>query len=218
VGSAVELDVDDTMEYRILPSPRVTERLVLRPPSPENAVAVQEALEESFAELQLWMDWATTLQSLEDTKAILRQARAKYESMEEFQVHAFLRDSGRYVLSAWLGPRDWKVPKFEIGYWCRTSMLGNGYVTEAVRELTAAAFGDMAANRVEIRCDSRNRRSRRVAELAAFRLEAELRCDARANDGSLRDTTIYVLLAEDFHPREYGSDAVSQPAEAPGDH
>lgn len=27
---------------------------------------------------------------------------------------------------------------------------------------------------------------------------AELRCDDRANDGSLRDTMIYVLLAEDF--------------------
>ena len=195
------------MEHRILPLPRVTERLVLRPPSPDNAAAVQEALEESFADLHLWMDWATTLQSLEDTKAILNRAHAKFESMEEFQVHAFLRDSGRFVLSAWLSPRDWGVPKFEIGYWCRTSMLGKGYVTEAVKELTAAAFGDMAANRVEIRCDSRNHRSRRVAELAAFHLEAELRCDARANDGRLRDTTVYVLLAEDFHPGAFGTGA-----------
>jgi len=188
------------MERRILRFPRVTERLVLWPPSPENAGAVLEALEESFEDLRMWMDWATTLQSLEDTRAILSQAHAKYESMDEFQVHAFLRESGTFVLSAWLGPRDWEVPKFEIGYWCRTSMQRKGYVTEAVRELTAAAFGDMAANRVEIRCDSRNQRSRRVAELAAFHLEAELRCDARANDGSLRNTTVYVLLADDFHP------------------
>ena len=86
-------------------------------------------------------------------------------------------------------------------------MLGKGYVTEAVKELTAAAFGDMAANRVEIRCDSRNHRSRRVAELAAFHLEAELRYDARANDGRLRDTTVYVLLAEDFHPGAFGTGA-----------
>jgi RimJ/RimL family protein N-acetyltransferase len=195
------------MEHCVLPFPRVTERLVLRPPSPENAAAVQEALEESFAELQPWMDWATNLQSLEETKVILGQARAKYEAMEEFQLHAFLRDAGRFVLSAWLGPRAWEVPKFEIGYWCRTSMVGKGYVTEAVRELAGAAFGDMAAKRVEIRCDSRNHRSRRVAELAAFRLEATLRCDARANDGSLRDTTVYALLAEDFHPGASGLDA-----------
>ena len=78
-------------------------------------------------------------------------------------------------------------------------MQGKGYVTEVVRELTATAFRDMAAKRVEIRCDSRNHRSRRVAESAGFRQEAELRWDDRANDGSLRDTIVYVLLAEDFH-------------------
>ena len=82
-------------------------------------------------------------------------------------------------------------------------MQGRGYVTEVVRELTAVAFRDLAANRVEMRCDSRNQRSRRVAERAGFRLEAELRCDDRANDGSLRDTIVYVLLAEDFHPKTW---------------
>ena len=195
------------MQHRILPLPRVTQRLVLQPPLPENAAAIQEAIEESFTELHVWMDWAARLQSPEDTKAVLEQAHAKYESMEDFAVHAFLKDTGRFVLSAGLHPRNWGVPKFEIGYWCRTSMQGRGYVTEVVRELTAAAFGDMAANRVEIRCDSRNQRTRRVAERAGFRLEAELRCDERANDGSLRDTIVYMLLAEDFHPQTPDSNA-----------
>jgi RimJ/RimL family protein N-acetyltransferase len=85
-------------------------------------------------------------------------------------------------------------------------MQGRGYVTEVVRELTAAAFCDMAAVRVEIRCDSRNRRSRRVAERAGYRLEAELRCDDRANDESLRDTIVYAFLAEDFQPETHKPD------------
>jgi RimJ/RimL family protein N-acetyltransferase len=186
-------------QQRILPLPRETQRLILRPPSPENAAAIQEALEESFAQLHVWMDWAVTLQSLEDTKAILARARARYEAMEDFGVHAFLKDTGRFVLGAGLHPLNWRVPKFEIGYWCRSSMQGNGYVTEVVRELTTAAFGDMAAMRVEIRCDSRNQPSRKVAERAGFRLEAKLQYDDRANDDSLRDTLIYALLAEDFH-------------------
>ena len=191
------------MQQRVLPLPRLTQRLVLQPPSPENAAAVQEAIEESFSELQVWMDWAATLQSLETTKAVLTRARTKYEAMEDFAVHAFLRNTGMFVLSAGLHPLNWKVPKFEIGYWCRTSMQGKGYVTEVVRELTAAAFRDLAAKRVEIRCDSRNHRSRRVARRSGFRQEAELRWDDRANDGSLRDTIVYVLLAEDFHTAQY---------------
>ncbi len=170
----------------------------MRPPSPENAAAVQKAVEESFADLHVWMDWAATLQSLEDTQAVLERAQASFEAGEDFAVHAFLRDTGVFVLSAGLHPRNWRVPSFEIGYWCRSTMQGSGYVAEVVRELTAMAFHDLQALRIEIRCDARNHRSRRVAERAGFRLEAELRCDDRANDGSLRDTTIYVLLAEGF--------------------
>ncbi len=200
MAALIGKDSDDTVENRILPLPRETDRLILRTPLPKDAPAIQEAVEESFTDLHIWMDWATTLQSIDETKAVLKRARASYESAEDFAVSAFHRDTGRFVLSAGLHPLNWKVPKFEIGYWCRTSMQGRGYVTEVVRELTAAAFRDMAAKRVEIRCDSRNRRSRRVAELAGYRLEAELRCDDRANDGSLRDTTVYVLLAEDFDP------------------
>jgi RimJ/RimL family protein N-acetyltransferase len=86
-------------------------------------------------------------------------------------------------------------------------MQGKGYVTEVVRDLTAAAFHDLHARRVEIRCDSRNHSSRRVAERAGFRQEAELHWDGRANDGSLRDTIIYVRLAEDVRPETPNSTA-----------
>ncbi|MGE5376481.1 MAG: GNAT family N-acetyltransferase [Bacteroidota bacterium] len=193
------------MQHRILPLPRFTQRLVLRPPSPENAAVIQAAVEESFSELHVWMDWAVTLQSFETTKTVLERAQTRYEAMEDFAVHAFLRDTETFVLSAGIHPLNWDVPKFEIGYWCRTSMQGKGYVTEVVRELTTAAFRDLTANRVEIRCDSRNYRSRRVAERAGFRLEAEIRWDDRANDGSLRDTLVYVLLAEDLPANPSGS-------------
>ena len=183
-----------------LPLPRETERLILRTPLPTDAAAIQKALEESFADLHIWMDWAMTLQSIDDTRTRIEQHQTNYTSAEDFTVSAFLKDSGKFVLNAGLHPSNWRVPKFEIGYWCRTSLQGKGYVTEVVRELTSAAFRDMAAKRVEIRCDSRNQRSRRVAERAGYRLEAILRCDDRANDDSIRDTTIYALLADDFHP------------------
>jgi len=195
------------MERSPLPLPRETERLILRTPLPTDAAAIQEAIEESFADLHIWMDWATKLQSLDETKAAAERHQANHASAEDFTVSAFRRDTGKFVLNAGLHPRNWKVPSFEIGYWCRTSMQGSGYVTEVVKELTAAAFRDMGARRVEIRCDSRNQHSRRVAELAGYRLEAILRCDDRANDGTLRDTTVYALLAEEFDRESQGDGA-----------
>jgi RimJ/RimL family protein N-acetyltransferase len=91
---------------------------------------------------------------------------------------------------------DWEVPKFEIGYWCRTRFTGHGYTTEAVRGITAFAFEALGARRVEIRCDSRNLPSARVAERAGFRLEGELRNNEIATDRGLRDTLIYAMVPE----------------------
>lgn len=184
---------------RILPRlPRETERLVLRRASPDFADEVQQAIEETFEDLHPWMPWAKEMQPLDETREFLAQSQRRFAEGEDFGVSGFLKDSGDFVLGTGLHPRNWEVPKFEIGYWCRRSMQGRGYVTEAVNALTEIAFQELSAARVEIRCDSRNLPSRRVAERAGYRLEAELHSDARANDGSLRDTLIFVMLAKDF--------------------
>jgi ribosomal-protein-serine acetyltransferase len=70
-------------------------------------------------------------------------------------------------------------------------MTGRGYVTEAVHGIAAFAFDLLGAQRVEIRCDPLNRPSARVAELAGFSLEGELRNDARATDGTLRNNLVF---------------------------
>jgi RimJ/RimL family protein N-acetyltransferase len=188
------------MDRPRLSLPRETDRLVIRPPDPANAPAVQEAVEESFNDLHPWMPWANHLQTLDETSAYLRRAYTAFLSGEDFAVSVFLKETGQFVLGSGLHPRNWDVPRFEIGYWCRSSMQGNGFATETAAFLARTAFAEMGARKVEIRCDSRNRASRRVAELAGFHLEAELHCDDRANDGSLADTVVYAMLAGDLSP------------------
>lgn len=188
-------------EQKILSLPKETERLILKSPSPENTEKVQESIEESFDDLHKWMIWAAKLQTFEETKIHLEKAGTAFEAGENFGIHAFHKDTGRFVLCSGIHPRNWAVPSFEIGYWCRTSMQGQGYVTEAVKALTDMAFSDLLANRLEIRCDSRNEKSAKVAERAGYRLEATLHSEDRANDGSLRDTLVYVMLAEDYSAR-----------------
>jgi RimJ/RimL family protein N-acetyltransferase len=74
---------------------------------------------------------------------------------------------------------DWEVPKFEIGYWARTSQTGHGYITEAVNGVVRLAIDTLGANRLEIRCDTKNDRSAAVAKRVGFVLEGTLRCDTR---------------------------------------
>jgi len=183
--------------HPVLPLPCETARLLLRAPTPADAPGLQAAIEESFADLHPWMPWAAKLQTLEETTAFLQAAETAFHAGEDFAVLAFLRNTGEFVLGTGLHPRNWRVPKFEIGYWCRRSMQRKGHTPEAVRCLTRLAFSELGAERLEILCDSQNDASRKVAEKAGYHLEALLRAEDRGNDGSLRDTVIYALLREE---------------------
>jgi RimJ/RimL family protein N-acetyltransferase len=184
-----QIDVPETIE---------TERLLLRSPLPGDGPEVNAAIQETFTELHRWMDWAQQLPSIEETEEISRNAYSHFVAQTDFPFRAYLKGTNKFVLACGLHPKDWDVPKVEIGCWCRASMQGQGYVTEAVRALTLVGIGNLKANKIEIRCDSRNLRSRRVAELAGYSLEATLRNDQRTPDGKLRDTIVYALLPSEY--------------------
>ena len=103
----------------------------------------------------------------------------------------FTKDGGELIGANGLTRIDWSVPRLEIGYWIATRHAGLGYATEATRVVADFAFKKLKAARVEIHCDHRNKRSRRVAERAGFPLEATLRHHRRDVHGRLTDMCIY---------------------------
>jgi RimJ/RimL family protein N-acetyltransferase len=183
---AILLDFPDHFE---------TERLLLRAPRPGDGLPLNDAIRESLDKLRPWMHWAQTLQTVEQTEAVVRQAAARFYLREELRLHLFRKSDGLLVGSSGMHHIDWSVPRFEIGYWVRASLEGQGYVTEAVNGITRFAFDTLMAQRIEILCDVRNRRSAAVAERCGYQLEAHLRKDSRAPDGSIRDTLVYARLA-----------------------
>jgi len=66
-----------------------------------------------------------------------------------------------------------------------------------VRGISDFAFDVLGARRLEIRCDSRNLPSARVAERAGFRLEGELRNNEVDPNGAARNTLVYAMLPEE---------------------
>ena len=90
---------------------------------------------------------------------------------------------------------NWDVPRFEIGYWCRTGLTGHGYITESTARIAQFAFETLHARRVEIHVDDRNQKSWHVPERLGFTLEGILRNVARNTAGELRDTRIYAKTA-----------------------
>ena len=173
-----------------------TDRLILRSPAGQHARQLNECIRSSMETLRVWMHWAQTTPSFEDSLANCRKAETKFREQVDFRIHIFAKEGEKMIGCTGLHSIDWKVPKFEIGYWLRQSETGKGYMTEAVRTLTAYTFTELNARRVEIRSSALNEKSCRVAERAGFELEGTLRHFTRHVDGSLRDTRIYAKIAD----------------------
>ena len=172
-----------------------TERLLLLAPRAGVGQALNAAICESIDELRPWMPWAQVEPTVEESEAVVRRQLARFIAREDlvFQIYRRNADSsaGQLLGGTGLHRFDWKVRRFEIGYWIRSSAQGQGYVSEAVRALAAMAFESLKARRVEIRMDSDNLRSRAVAERCGFELEGVLRRDALSPLGEPRDTCVY---------------------------
>ncbi|HMI29927.1 MAG TPA: GNAT family protein [Gaiellaceae bacterium] len=177
--------------YRI-----VTERLVLRCWEPRDAPLLKEAVDSSIDHLLPWMPWAAhEPQSLEEKVALLRQFRGKFDLGQDFTYGIFTRDEQRVVGGTGLHTRIGDEA-FEIGYWIRASRAGEGLGTESTAALTRVAFELTDVDRIEIRCEPENERSRAIPRKLGYLEEATLR--RRLRQPEPRDVVIYSLFRSDF--------------------
>jgi RimJ/RimL family protein N-acetyltransferase len=176
---------------RHIPDSFETERLIIRSPLPEDYKIMNEAVVESIAELGQWLSWAKSPPSLEESERDCRRMRAKYITQEDLAMFLILKADNSFAGGIGLHRIDWSVPKFEIGYWCRTRYQGKGFITEATAGLTKFAFEQLGARRIEIRMDEQNLKSKAVPERLGFRLEGRFINDALNMQSVPRNTLIY---------------------------
>lgn len=154
-----------------VPVPIETDRIILRHPQAGDGQAAWEAKAETFDQLQEWMPWAKELGTADDMEIVCREAHAKFIRREDLMMLAFERASGQFIGGTGLHRFDWAVRRFEIGYWVRASLQGQGYATEIANALTRFAFNALEARTVMIGHGEGNDRSRAVIQKLGFTLE-----------------------------------------------
>lgn len=102
-----------------IPEALETERLLIRVPRPGDGPAMNAAVLETFENLQPWMPWAQERPSVEQSEENSRKAYSKFLVRRDITLRLIHKESGLFLGSSGLHPRDWAVPKFEVGYWCR---------------------------------------------------------------------------------------------------
>lgn len=87
----------------------------------------------------------------------------------------------------------------EAGYIVASKARGRGVATRALRMLSAWAFDHLQLERLELRVDTTNPASARVAERAGFTREGVLR-SVYMKEGVRADQAVYSLLRSDYAP------------------
>ncbi len=175
-----------------------TQRIILKTPSLEYSDMLHQAIEESIEDLKVWLKWAQQTPSLEECVDNVNKAIKAFQEQKDLQFYIFAKKDNALIGCAGLHRIDWSIPKAEIGYWIRKSYQRQGYATEVTQLLTQFAFNELDVNRVEIRCDNNNFRSKSVAEKLGFILEGVLRNDTLTPDGRLRSTIVFSRVKNDY--------------------
>jgi RimJ/RimL family protein N-acetyltransferase len=143
-----------------------------------------------------------SIENEQDAKDILRELVAEWRARTSFFIGAFDRQTGRFVAQVYVGPVNWDLPEFEIGFFANRDHEGQGYVTEAVNAVLGFIFESLHAHRVRMECDDTNVRSRHVAERCGLVMEGHIRENRRNPDGTLSGTLYFGLLKSEFQTCE----------------
>ena len=175
----------------VFPDQFESQRLLIRCPRPGDGQRVYEAVCETLTELRAWpasLPWAMFEPSVQASENYCRQGHEAFAARRDLPLLLFLKGSDVLVGASGLHRMDWLERRFEVGYWCRRSMQGQGHITEAVRAIAGFAENTLAARRVECFTDVRNVASRRVAERAGFVLESiQTRVSSQGGDNQACD-------------------------------
>jgi RimJ/RimL family protein N-acetyltransferase len=98
----------------------------------------------------------------------------------------------------------------EIGFVLHPDHQGQGYGTEAMRELLRIGFEDVGLHRIVGRCDARNGASARLMQRLGMRLEAHLR-ENELIKGEWCDELIYAMLATEWSALAAARPSLSAP-------
>jgi len=174
---------------------KLSEHAELRPLELRHCGEIFQLIDRNRKFLRTRLPWVDEVKTLEDIKEF-RQKMLR-QSANDGTIIAGVWYEGVFAgiveFSRAAGTKCW-----ELGYWLGEEYQGKGLVTMSCRSFIDNAFNNQEANRIEIRVEPDNIRSRAVAERLGFTLEGTLRQKGINSDGHLVDLVMFSLLRSEW--------------------
>lgn len=178
----------------------VNEKISLRLRDASDAEAQFILTDKNRTHLAPWFPWVEKTIGVEDSEKFILKCMKGFEEKTDLDLGVYFED----VLVGSMGFHtiDKKNEWGEIGYWISKDYEGKGIMTQCVRRLVEYGFGELSLHRIQIRCDSRNEKSKRIPEKLSFTLEATIR-ESKKHDDGYSDGLIFGLLQSEWRISSY---------------
>jgi RimJ/RimL family protein N-acetyltransferase len=178
--------------------PIITERLLLRPFTPDDLDAVNAY--ESRPDVARYLYWEPRDRDTSATFLDKKTTRtALHDEGDALDLAVTLRDTGDLIGSCLLIWTSRQHRQGELGYILHPDHHGHGYATEASRAMLRLGFADLGLHRITGRLDALNTASARVLEKLGMRREATL-IDNEFVKGAWASEAIYAILETEWTP------------------
>ena len=177
-----------------------TKRLYLRPYRTGDGAMYFQASQRNRHHLAEYESGNVLMQIKDEEHAetIVQELAADWTACTHFFLGIFEKESDNWVGQVYLGPANWELPEFYLGYVADVNHEGKGFISEAVRRVLKMLFDDLGAHRVKSDCNENNVRSWRLLERCGFTREGHLRENRKNPDGTFHGDYLYGLLQSEF--------------------
>ncbi|MCA0971958.1 GNAT family N-acetyltransferase [Halobacillus litoralis] len=174
---------------------KVDEEITLKIIGMEDAEELYTLADQSREHLSTWLPWIHFTNSPDDTRQFIKSAMKRYGEADGLTVCILYK--GKVAGTIDLHAIDWKNKKTSIGYWMGAGFKGKGLLTRSCDSLFTYVFEEMGLNRIEIRADVNNVKSRAVPERLGFVQEGIIREAAMLYDQP-SDHAVYGMLRKEW--------------------
>ncbi len=172
-------------------------KILLRPYKMSDAADIYQAIRESIKEVGAWLPFAHEGYALKETKDWLKKQDKEWNKGDAYDFGIFDAKDGSFIGGCGINAVSKMSRHANLGYWVRTSRIGQGIAPTATRLLAKWGFDVLKLNRIEVVVAVGNEKSLRAAAKAGAKREGVLRNRLILRDKA-QDAVMHSLIPEDF--------------------
>lgn len=183
------------MEKTQPPAKIILANALLKRRSPQDIYSAFECIDSDRERLREFLPWVDFTKSVENQRWYVGECMKDWDNGTLFDFGIFT-PADEYIGSIGIHNIKWDNDTCELGYWLHSKHEGKGHISAAISAIEKILF-EKGFNRIEIRCDPKNKKSAAVPQRNGFTFEGILRQNTVFR-GQYRDTAVYAKIKADL--------------------